>query len=188
MHRAAHRPSGTHRAHPRRLRPLAPLLCCLLLFACAREQPLEALEVLNYGQCAGLELGLTLVDFGDLAALRGGAFVMPADSPEPTANTPPSGGDGTTEPTAPAAAANTLLVALSRGPQPTPGFGFTLRGVTARGTVALIETTWRTPPPDAILAQVMTHPCLVVGLPRGNLRRIEAFDQSGASLGTLALP
>lgn len=143
------------------------------MFACAREQPLEALEVLNYGQCAGLEPGLTLVDFGNLAALRGGAFVMPADPPEPTA---------------PAAAANTLLVALSRGPQPTPGFGFTLREVTARGTVARIEATWRTPSPDAILAQVMTHPCLVVGLPRGNLRRIEAFDQSGASLGTLELP
>jgi hypothetical protein len=56
-----------------------------------------------------------------------------------------------------------------------------------RNGTAVVSVDWTTPPSGAVLPQVLTHPCLVVGMPRANLTRVEALDGAGTSLGTLEL-
>jgi hypothetical protein len=161
-------PSHTRRM-PRRTVLLVPLaLIACTVAGCAGPAVLDVVEVLNYGHCRNLEPGLTRVDYDDLAGIRGGRLV---------------GGDLQT----PVLPDDVLLVALSRGAQPTPGYGFGLTGVTRRGAVATIRVNWMTPPADAILAQVITDPCLVVAFPGAGLRRVQAEDQHGAVIGRLEL-
>jgi hypothetical protein len=132
---------------------------------CSGSQQLDAVEVLNYGQCTGLEPGLTIVDYATLASIRGSRLIA---------------GPGT-----PSADPDVLLVALSRGAQPTPGYGFTLQAVSRERAQARIRVNWFSPPADAVLAQVITEPCLVVGLPRAGIERVEALDQSGVPIGSV---
>lgn len=136
---------------------------------CAQNASLEATTVLNYNQCQGLEAGLTLVDYESVAGIRGGTLLsitVPED--------PGEGGD-------------LLLVAISRGEQPTPGYGLSLEDTQRRDGTAVVTVHWKTPEPGAVLAQMITHPCLVVGLPRNGVARIEAEDQTGTRLGSLDL-
>jgi hypothetical protein len=148
------------------------LLAVLLMaaFGCTRTTDIEALEVLNYGQCTGVAAGLSLVDYADLPGIRGGALLTPADDAATGLDT------------------SVALVAISRGPQPTPGYGFTLLAATSKGGIAELRVNWYQPPADAVMAQVITDPCLVVALPRANLERIEAIDQTGNPLGSTDLP
>jgi len=126
------------------------------------------MEVLNYDQCTGLDAGLTLIDYRALAGLRGGQVLPESDAVAEVGRT-------------------VVLAALSRGPQPTPGYGFTLNSITRTETTAEIQVTWREPPTDVVLARVVTHPCLVVALPRAGLDRIEAVDQAGSPIGNAAV-
>ncbi len=137
---------------------------------CAAGASLEASSVLSYDQCRGIDVGLTQVDFADVAGIRGGTLLN-MTRPEP----------------APEGEEDLLLVAISRGPQPTPGYAITLDRALRRDSTAQITVTWTTPESGAVLAEVMTHPCLVVALPRRGLSRVEAVDQSGSALGTLEL-
>jgi hypothetical protein len=127
------------------------------------------MEVLNYGRCEGLRASVSLVRYEDLGRIRGGALVEPA------------------EPGSIDVDSSVALVALSRGPQPTPGYGFTLLGATRSGYDAELTVRWIEPPPDAALAQVITKPCLVVGLPRTGITRITAIDQAGQPIGEVDL-
>lgn len=153
---------------------LAGALTLLLTAAagCAGGNQLDARTLLAYDQCQGVNAGLTRVDYPDVAGMRGSTLLDLSRSDEPAAGT----GDS------PA-----LLVAISRGRQSTPGYGLTLVEARRFGNRAVIEVNWRTPESGAVLAQVVTHPCLVVGLPEQGLERVEAVDQTGNSLGTLDL-
>ena len=165
------RPVFRSRRQPERLprrRALAPIALIPLLaiaIGCTGSQQLDAVEVLNYGQCEGLEAGLTIVDFATTATIRGSRLIAAPGTPS---NDP-----------------DVLLIALSRGTQPTPGYGFALQAVSREGAQARIRVNWFSPPADAVLAQLITQPCLVVGLPGAGIRRVEAFDQSGALIGSV---
>lgn len=149
----------------------AGMLCAALGVAgCAGNGRLEAVTVLQHDQCEGLRAGLTRVDFAALAGIRGGTL-LGMTSPE------------TDEPTDD----DLLLIAISRGSQPTPGYGLTLERVRRDAQTAVIEVRWSTPESGAMLAQVLTHPCLVVGLAAGDLERVEARDQHGEPIGSLTL-
>lgn len=126
--------------------------------------------MLKFEQCKDLAPGLTLVGYQGLARIRGGEFVAPT-----------AGGAAGID-------ASVVLVAVSRGAQPTPGYGFALTAATRTGTTAELRLHWSEPPDDAVLAQVITHPCLVVALPRAGLARVVAIDQAGEPIGSLALP
>lgn len=143
------------------------------LAGCAGGTRLDASTLLAYDQCQGVDTGLTRVDYPDVAGMRGSTLLDLSRSDEPADD---AGGDS------PA-----LLIAISRGRQPTPGYGLSLVEARRFGNRAVIEVRWRTPESGAVLAQVMTHPCLVVGLPEQGLERVEAVDQAGDSLGTLDL-
>lgn len=137
---------------------------------CAGKGGVEASTVLAYDQCQGLDMGLTRVSYADVAGIRGGTLL---NLSEPESSTP--------------AAEGLLLVAISRGRQPTPGYALSLAGARRQDDTAIVEVHWDTPEPGAVLAQMMTHPCLVVALPKDDFRRVEAVDQSGRSLGSLDL-
>lgn len=146
----------------------------LAVGGCAGGPSIAVQTVLNYDQCQGIEAGLTQVDIGDVAGIRGSTLLRMSE-PERATGT---GGDGTDEP---------LLIAISRGHQPTPGYRLTLEGAERRDTTALIRVTWESPASGAVLPQVMTHPCLVVSLDAGPWQQVEAVDQSGRKVGSLTL-
>ncbi|MEE8243469.1 MAG: protease complex subunit PrcB family protein, partial [Pseudomonadales bacterium] len=60
-----------------------------------------------------------------------------------------------------------------------PGYAFRLTSVQTIGTSAVIEVEWLEPSPDAVLAQVMTHPCLVVGIESAGYDTLTVSDQNG---------
>ena len=149
------------------------LLTTALLTGCAAGASLDARTVLNHDQCQGLEPGLTRVDFATLAGIRGSRLLG--------VTTPEAG------PEQEAGARDLVLVAISRGTQPTPGYGFSLAGARREYGTAVVDVRWQTPEPGAMLPQVITHPCLVVGLPQDGLTRVTARDQSGKVLGAIDL-
>lgn len=60
--------------------------------------------------------------------------------------------------------ASRVLVVISRGPQPTPGYGLELLGASQEGTDIHLQYAWTEPDDHTMLAQVITHPCSVVEL------------------------
>jgi hypothetical protein len=81
-----------------------------------------------------------------------------------------------------------LLLSLYRGSQPTPGYRFELSSAERHGRTVQLNVDWLEPEPGAVLAQMITTPCLVIGLTRGDFDNIRALDQHGALLGEVRLP
>lgn len=152
------------------------LVLLAVLAGCAGDGELTADTVLNYDQCQGIDSGLTVVDYADVAGIRGSKLLR-------------MGGDNGAESPVDAAEEDRelVLIAISRGRQPTPGYRLTLAGAERLDATALISVLWETPPSGSILPQAISHPCLVVSLPKSGLRRVEAFDQAGDPLGAVAL-
>jgi hypothetical protein len=125
-------------------------------------------EIFSLEFCMDVSAGVRLVQAAELANIHGGVLDLPSSLPEP----------------------DTTLLVISRGDQPTPGYGLTLVDFRfedeAKG-LARMTVQWRTPPRDAILPQVITHPCLVVALADEPPQRIEVFDQYGAAIGSVEL-
>lgn len=71
-----------------------------------------------------------------------------------------------------------LLVLM--GKRQTAGYGLALAepGALTDG-VARVTLEWRQPAPDAMTAQVLTSPCVMVSLPSAGLERIDVYDQDG---------
>lgn len=114
-------------------------------------------------QCAGISSGLTQVTPKMVQQLQQRQFLN-----EPSNDTTQA------EP-----AASDLLVAVSHGAQPSPGYRFELQSATVNEGVAQLNLHWTTPAPDSIQATVMTSPCLVLALPKGAYQRVVATDQNG---------
>jgi len=127
---------------------------------------IEALAVLTHNRCEGLAAGVREVRYDELAAIRGGTM---SDS------------------TASIGTPGHVLIAVSRGDQPTPGYGFRLLAAERSDTTAIVTLAWDTPPPDAILPQVLTHPCIVVALPRAEVEQVEVRANALGLIGTLSL-
>jgi hypothetical protein len=125
--------------------------------------------VLEHGQCQGLNSGLTIVDYADLARIRGSKLLSMST---------PDGGE----------TSDLLLIAISQGQQPTPGYALTLESASAEGTTALVRVRWESPPADAVLAQMITHPCLVVGLPSAAFSQVRVVSQDYDEIGRLTVP
>jgi hypothetical protein len=82
------------------------------------------------------------------------------------------------------------VVFIQMGQKPTGGYGIELADPFAHvGTgEALIRLRWIEPAPGTIVIQVLTSPCLIVSLPRGDYRRIVIADESGNVRDTISLP
>lgn len=153
------------------------LVLLAVLAGCAGDGELAAETVLNYDQCQGIDSGLTVVDYADVAGVRGSRLLDM------------SGDDGAADPASEAAEEDggLVLIAISRGRQPTPGYRLTLAGAERHDSTALVTVLWETPASGSVLPQAISHPCLVVSLPRSGLRRVEALDQAGTPLGAVEL-
>lgn len=153
-------------------RPIIPTLMLLLAVitsgGCGRRD-LPATVVLSHGNCEGAAEGVAEVSFADVAHLRGSTLL---------AMTAPD--DGAEEP-------DLLLVSISRGRQPTPGYALTLEGASLKDRTATLTLGWQTPDPSAVMPQVVTRPCLVVGVERRGIDRVRAVDEKGDMLGELSL-
>lgn len=73
------------------------------------------------------------------------------------------------------------VLGIFMGRRPTGGYRLALAGSGLRiqeGT-AVLRVDWIEPAPDAMVTQMVTSPCLLVRIPRGDYRRIEVQDQRG---------
>ena len=166
------------RRQPRGIRAVRRLVLAGLIgatVACTGPTRLEAVTLLQHGQCQGATAGVRLITYAELAQLRGTNLLSM------------TGGDAT-----PAAGAgddqDPLLIAISRGPQPTAGYSIAFESAMLDQGTARLSVRWQTPAADTVQAQVITHPCLVVALPRVAVKRVTVADQSGQTLGTLTVP
>jgi len=82
------------------------------------------------------------------------------------------------------------VVEISLGERPSAGYAVTLADTAAAVEHHALHLSVRvtSPAPDAMAAQVVTSPCLMVVVPRGNYRRVEVTDVDGTAMGTAALP
>jgi hypothetical protein len=76
-----------------------------------------------------------------------------------------------------------ILVAL--GERPSLGYGLEPASHVAqvRNGTAVISLAIHEPPPDAMVGQVITSPCLVLGLERAAIKAVEVRDLKGRLLG-----
>jgi len=113
--------------------------------------------------------GLSEVELADIARFRGSELVNSTTTTGASAQDLP------------------LLVALSRGPQPSRGFELHLahQARVVSPTALALDVYWTEPDTTQLQPLVTTTPCLVVSVPEGPWERIEATDQNGKTLGEL---
>jgi hypothetical protein len=75
--------------------------------------------------------------------------------------------------------ASNTVVMLSMGQQPTAGYlvSVTAASVHLASRALTVNTLWKLPEPGSMQAMVITHPCAVFGLPRGDYRSLRVVDQ-----------
>ena len=148
-------------------RTWAGILLAILGNGCSTAS-VAVTEVLNQANCTTLEAGVHAVTLGDVAHLRGRRMIGSITTPP---NTP---GD------------DQRLIAISRGEQPTAGYALELISAsTATGDEITVVVAWREPAADAVVAQVITHPCLVLGLPDAATGPVSVTLEDGTPLGSL---
>lgn len=117
-----------------------------VLGGCGNDTP-DVTTLMAHGNCEQLTAGVSEVRFEDLAAIRGSQLLMLEDG-------------------APAAASSSepdfRLIAVSAGARPTPGYAFELSGARFEGGVLALTVVLNEPPGEPRLAQVTSHPCLII--------------------------
>lgn len=78
------------------------------------------------------------------------------------------------------------VVLVSTGRKSTAGHAVTLAATEAeqKDGIATLAVRFDEPPPGAVLAQVVTSPCLLVALPRAGLREVRVVDAAGVVRAT----
>jgi hypothetical protein len=147
----------------------AALAGALVAAGCAHARGVPAVAVRGGAQCGGAGATPTARWIPSEAAARqalGLGAVL--DGPPPASLGVDFGRDGA------------VLVAMGR--RPTAGYEIALASPRAevKDGVATIAVRFEEPPQGAVLAQVVTSPCLLVVLPREGLREVRVVDGSGA--------
>jgi PrcB C-terminal len=146
-------------------------LCFAVAFAaltgCADARHVTVMTVLDHGNCRTDVTGVRLIDYAELAQLRGARLLGMSD-------------DGTTTPPV-------HLIAILPGPYPTTGYALELTNPEPQlSDPLLLHVALSKPPQDAVLAQVLTHPCLVVGIDDDAVHRVRV-DVDSVLLGEVDL-
>lgn len=143
------------------------LLCCMLAGGCSNVQPVETVTLLNHKSCQNLKAGLTETSLDRISSLRQSRLLpAPDDAPLQAEQSLPS-------------LEATRIFALSKGPQPTPGYAFADPSAKLDADTLRLKVRWESPAADAVLPQMMTHPCLVIGIPKTEAAVLIAEDQQG---------
>jgi hypothetical protein len=66
-----------------------------------------------------------------------------------------------------------MVVGVFLGSKPTPGYGVTIASAAEEGGVLRVRYRETSPPPDAISAQVITHPYLIVAIPKSSVTDVK---------------
>lgn len=76
---------------------------------------------------------------------------------------------------------NQRVLVISMGTRPTSGYFLNLAQTRAPldGKMLTLFVTWHEPAANSILAQVITQPCLVVAVEKGEYNQVRIVDQSG---------
>jgi hypothetical protein len=147
------------------LRFILSVAVLILGNGCAEAHRVQIMTVLANGNCKTTEAGVRLIDYAALAELRGTHLIGMSEGPE-------------------AAAAPLHLIAIVPPESPTAGYSLTLdESLVALMDPLVLRVKIAKPPADAILAQVMTHPCLVVGIDDSAVNRVRVIDDEGHLLG-----
>ncbi len=136
---------------------LAPLIAAALVLSlagCSGARPVQTEVMLAHQNCQTLEAGITPVTLDRVAKIRGSRLISldPAGQAQQGQPQQPQLND-------------IALFAISKGEMPTPGYSMTLAGAKLAEQVLTVQVNWQTPAADAVLAQVITHPCLVIAVP-----------------------
>lgn len=151
----------------------------LVATACSGVQPVESLVLLNQRDCQNVSAGVQETTLATISTLRRSRLLAAPDS---AANSESGSAPDSTPVTARAdlpALTSTRLFAISKGIQPTPGFAFALQSLSLNGGELQLRLDWQSPPADAVLPQMTTQPCIVVGIPDTAARELVILDQSG---------
>src|SRR5258708_7646534 len=136
---------------------------------CAQAHHVDVMTVLANANCQTAEIGVRAIDYATLAKFRGTHLIGMTESEE-------------------AAQRPVHLIAIVPGEFPTPGYNVALQGDAALTADRLtIKVKTDRPPPDAILAQMITHPCLVVGIADPVVQHVRVEDDSAKVLGEVDL-
>lgn len=86
--------------------------------------------------------------------------------------------------------ATRAVVLVEMGAAPSAGYGLSLqdRRAAVAGGYLTLYIKWLEPAPERVYAQVVTHPCLLVSVPRGAYHRLRVRDQRGVVRLQLRLP
>lgn len=153
----------------RPLRLLMPIAALLFTANCAPAHRVQVMTVLSNDNCKTTTAGIRLIDYAALAELRGTRLIGMTESPE-------------------AAATPLHLIAIVPGESPTPGYSVALeQSMLAPADPLDLHVTLGKPPADAVLAQVITHPCLVVGIDDPTVKRVRVIVDGDRSLGEVDL-
>jgi len=82
------------------------------------------------------------------------------------------------------------LLFVYMGRKPTSGYSLELlpEKTFISGQAAIVTLKWQLPAPDAVTAQVITHPCLFIRLPKGNFSKIRVLDREGGVKAVAGAP
>ena len=148
---------------------LASAALASALHGCAQARHVEVMTVLANGNCQTTEIGVRTIDYAALAAFRGTRLIAMTQSEESTQQP-------------------VHLIAIVPGEFPTAGYGVSLQdGAALTAGLLTIKIKTDRPSPDAMLAQMITHPCLVVGIADPEVARVKVLDDSAAVLGEVDL-
>lgn len=78
------------------------------------------------------------------------------------------------------------VLEVAMGQRPTAGYGLELASEELRvedGT-GVVRVNWTEPKEDAVVAQVVTSPCLLLAVRKEGLRAVKVVDQAGRGRGT----
>lgn len=82
------------------------------------------------------------------------------------------------------------VLVINMGRKPTGGYSLTLAGEKIRisdGT-AVVRVRRTVPDPNAVLPQVISHPCMMLRITRGDYSRVRVVDQDNQAMGEITLP
>ena len=73
------------------------------------------------------------------------------------------------------------LFSIDMGERPSAGYALSLQRAEHADGVLMFYVDWQEPPPDALTAQVMTHPCVVVRVSPLDIKikKMRVIDQAG---------
>ncbi len=136
---------------------------------CAEAHHVDIMTVLANGNCQTTEIGVRAIDYKTLATFRGTHLIGMTESDESTQ-------------------VPVHLIAIVPAEFPTAGYSIALQDPPKLSVDQLtLEIKTERPPADTMLAQMITHPCLVVGIADPVVHRVRVVGANAAVLGEVDL-